>query len=89
MCESAGPTAGPGLILLDLNMSAQEDGREALATSRPIPALRPPSPVVVLTDVRAEEDVYRTYDLGVNSFIADLCVSRPGRRHESVLALLA
>jgi DNA-binding NarL/FixJ family response regulator len=26
-------------------------------------------PVVVLTTSKAEEDIYRTYDLGVNSFI--------------------
>jgi DNA-binding response OmpR family regulator len=26
-------------------------------------------PVVVMTTSKAEEDIYRTYDLGVNSFI--------------------
>ncbi len=26
-------------------------------------------PIVVLTTSKAEEDIYRTYDLGVNSFI--------------------
>ena len=57
----------PGLILLDLNMP-KKDGREALAEIKADPKLRK-IPVVVLTTSRAEEDVFRTYDLGVSSFI--------------------
>ena len=57
----------PGLILLDLNMPRM-DGRTALAHLKADPALRR-IPVVVLTTSKAEEDVLRTYDLGVNSFI--------------------
>jgi len=57
----------PGLILLDLNMP-KKDGREALKEIKNNPELRG-IPVVVLTTSKAEEDVYRTYDLGVNSFI--------------------
>ena len=57
----------PGLILLDLNMP-RKDGREALAEIKDDPALRR-IPVVVLTTSKAEEDILRTYDLGVNSFI--------------------
>ena len=57
----------PGLILLDLNMP-RKDGREALAEIKADPDLRR-IPVVVLTTSKAEEDIYRTYDLGVNSFI--------------------
>lgn len=57
----------PGLILLDLNMP-RKDGREALREIREDPDLRR-VPVVVLTTSKAEEDIYRTYDLGVNSFI--------------------
>ena len=57
----------PGLILLDLNMP-RKDGREALIEIKTDPALRQ-IPVVVLTTSKAEEDIYRTYDLGVNSFI--------------------
>ena len=57
----------PGIILLDLNMP-RKDGREALAEIKADPVLRQ-IPVVVLTTSRAEEDVFRTYDLGVNSFI--------------------
>lgn len=58
----------PGLILLDLNMP-RKDGREALAEIKSHAELRR-IPVVVLTTSKAEEDIYRTYDLGVNSFIS-------------------
>ncbi len=63
------PTSSPrpGLILLDLNMP-RKDGREALEEIKADPELRQ-IPVVVLTTSQAEEDIYRTYDLGVNSFI--------------------
>jgi len=57
----------PGLILLDLNMP-KKDGREALAEIKADPRLRH-IPVVVLTTSKAEEDIVRSYDLGVNSFI--------------------
>ena len=57
----------PGLILLDLNMP-RKDGREALREIKAEPALRR-IPIVVLTTSRTEEDIYRTYDLGVSSFI--------------------
>lgn len=57
----------PGLILLDLNMP-RKDGREALREIKADPYLRQ-IPVVVLTTSKAEEDIFRTYDLGVNSFI--------------------
>jgi CheY-like chemotaxis protein len=57
----------PGLILLDLNMP-KKDGREALREIKSDPRLRS-VPVIILTTSKAEEDVYRTYNLGVNSFI--------------------
>ncbi len=57
----------PGLILLDLNMP-RKDGREALREIKADANLRS-IPIVVLTTSKAEEDIYRTYDLGVNSFI--------------------
>jgi two-component system, response regulator len=57
----------PGLILLDLNMPRM-DGREALREIKRDADLRS-IPVVVLTTSKAEEDIVRTYDLGVNSFI--------------------
>ena len=58
----------PSLILLDLNMP-RKDGREALKEIKSDPDLRQ-IPVVVLTTSKAEEDILRTYDLGVSSFIA-------------------
>ena len=57
----------PSLILLDLNMP-RKDGREALREIKSDPKLRH-IPVVVLTTSRAEEDVVRSYEFGVNSFI--------------------
>lgn len=57
----------PGLILLDLNMP-KKDGREALKEIKADEHLRV-IPVVVLTTSKAEEDILRTYDLGVSSFI--------------------
>ena len=47
---------------------AAKDGREALREIKADPDLRS-IPVVVLTTSKAEEDIFRTYDLGVNSFI--------------------
>jgi two-component system response regulator len=61
------PTPRPGLILLDLNMPRM-DGREALQAIKADPSLRS-IPIVVLTTSKSEEDVFRSYDLGVNSFI--------------------
>ncbi|HYC89791.1 MAG TPA: response regulator [Thermoanaerobaculia bacterium] len=63
--DGSSPT--PGLILLDLNMP-RKDGREALREIKADPDLRR-IPIVVLTTSKAEEDIYRTYDLGANSFI--------------------
>ncbi len=57
----------PGLILLDLNMP-KKDGREALQEIKADPSFRQ-IPVVVLTTSQAEEDILRTYNLGVNSYI--------------------
>ena len=65
----ADPSASPrpGLILLDLNMP-RKDGREALEEIKSDPKLRQ-IPIVVMTTSKAEEDILRTYDLGVNSFV--------------------
>ena len=57
----------PGLILLDLNMP-RKDGRTTLKELKADPDLRQ-IPVVILTTSKADEDVYRSYDLGVNSYI--------------------
>ncbi len=57
----------PGLILLDLNMP-RKSGREALREIKTDTELCR-IPVVVLTTSQAEEDIYRSYDEGANSFI--------------------
>ncbi|MBX3011447.1 MAG: response regulator [Caldilineaceae bacterium] len=61
------PAPRPGVILLDLNMP-RKDGREALNEIKKDADLRR-IPVVVMTTSKAEEDILRSYDLGVNSFI--------------------
>ncbi|HEX7378462.1 MAG TPA: response regulator [Pirellulales bacterium] len=57
----------PGLILLDLNMPKM-DGREALKEIKADPALKSIR-VVILTTSKAEEDIYRTYNLSAASYI--------------------
>ena len=57
----------PSLILLDLNMP-RKDGREALAEIKADPNLRR-IPIVVMTTSQAEEDIFKSYDLGASSFI--------------------
>ncbi len=57
----------PSLILLDLNMP-RKSGFEALEEIKADPELRR-IPVVILTTSKTEEDIIRSYDLGVNSFI--------------------
>ena len=57
----------PGLILLDLNMP-KKDGREALKEIKADPKLKFIR-VVILTTSKAEEDIYRTYDLSAASYI--------------------
>ena len=46
----------------------RKDGREALKEIKEHEALRD-IPVVVFTTSKAEEDIYRSYKLGVNSFV--------------------
>lgn len=65
---SSEETFRPGLILLDLNMPKM-DGREALRRIKSDPDLKR-IPVVILTTSTAEEDIAKSYDLGVNSFIS-------------------
>lgn len=57
----------PGLILLDLNMP-KKDGREALREIKDDPKLQNIR-IVILTTSKAEEDIYRTYNLGAASYI--------------------
>jgi CheY-like chemotaxis protein len=62
-----GTSPRPHVILLDLNMPRM-DGREALERIKADPSLRH-IPVVILTTSSQEEDIYRSYLLGANSFI--------------------
>lgn len=57
----------PVLILLDLNMP-KKDGRECLKEIKSDPDLRS-IPIIILTTSKAEEDIIKTYDLGVNCFV--------------------
>ncbi len=62
-----GSSPRPGLILLDLNMP-KKDGREALEEIKADPDLMR-IPIVVLTSSKADEDIVRSYNLGVSGFI--------------------
>lgn len=64
----SGKAPRPGLILLDLNMPKM-GGREALKVIKEDKSLRD-IPVVVLSTSRLDEDIARSYELGVNSFIS-------------------
>ena len=57
----------PCVILLDLNMP-RKDGREALAEIKADANLRS-IPVVILTTSKAEEDILKTYELGVSGYV--------------------
>jgi two-component system, response regulator len=57
----------PGLLLLDLKMP-KVDGLEVLRAVKADPQLRT-IPVVILTSSREEQDVVRSYELGVNAYV--------------------
>lgn len=57
----------PDIILLDLNMP-RKDGRESLKEIKSSSKFKS-IPVVILTTSKADEDVLKSYELGVNSFI--------------------
>ncbi|WP_246859196.1 response regulator [Spirosoma sp. KCTC 42546] len=57
----------PNLLILDLNMP-RKNGFQALNEIKDDPKLRR-LPVVVMTTSSADEDVLKTYNLGVNSFV--------------------
>ncbi|MER3423287.1 MAG: two-component system response regulator, partial [Nitrospiraceae bacterium] len=61
------PHLNPRMILLDLKMPPV-DGHYVLRQIRANPYTRT-VPVVVLTSSREERDVFRTYQLGINSYI--------------------
>jgi CheY-like chemotaxis protein len=57
----------PAVILLDLKMP-KVDGIEVLRQVKTDPALKH-IPVVILTSSREEQDLLRSYDLGVNAYV--------------------
>ena len=57
----------PDLVLLDLNLP-RKDGREVLQDIKGDPTLRK-IPVIVLTTSDTEEDIVRSYNLGVNCYV--------------------
>lgn len=61
------PAGNPALLLLDLKMP-KVDGIEVLRQVKADPVLKT-IPIVVLTSSREEQDLARTYDLGVNAYV--------------------
>jgi CheY-like chemotaxis protein len=57
----------PNLVILDLNMP-RKNGFQVLREIKDDPDLRR-LPVVVMTTSSADDDVMKTYNLGVNSFV--------------------
>jgi CheY-like chemotaxis protein len=74
------PGGNPALVLLDLKMP-RVDGIEVLKQVKSDPALRS-IPVVILTSSREEQDLVRTYNLGVNAYVV-----KPVDFHEFVEAV--
>ena len=61
-------TAGhPAVVLLDLKLP-KVDGLEVLERLKADPSLKP-IPVVMLTSSREEQDLVRSYNLGVNAYV--------------------
>ena len=61
------PGGNPALVLLDLKMP-KVDGLEVLRHIKTTPRLKN-IPVVMLTSSREEQDVVRSYELGVNAYV--------------------
>ena len=57
----------PAVVLLDLKLP-KVDGMEVLADIRSNPALKS-IPVVMLTSSKEEQDLIRSYELGVNAYV--------------------
>jgi CheY-like chemotaxis protein len=74
------PIGHPALVVLDLKMP-RVDGLEVLRQIKQHDELRR-IPVVVLTSSREEQDVMRSYDLGVNAYVV-----KPVTFHEFIDAV--
>ncbi len=74
------PEGRPALVLLDLKMP-KVDGIEVLRQIK-ADAMLKRVPVVVLTSSREEQDLVRSYDLGVNAYVV-----KPVNFHEFVDAV--
>jgi CheY-like chemotaxis protein len=61
------PAGNPSVVLLDLKLP-KVDGLEVLKEIRADQALRS-LPVVMLTSSREEQDLLRSYELGVNAYV--------------------
>ncbi len=61
------PQGNPAVVLLDLKMP-KVDGLEVLRQMRNDPQLKL-IPVVVMTSSREEQDLVRSYELGVNAYV--------------------
>ncbi|MDB6168348.1 MAG: two-component system response regulator [Verrucomicrobia bacterium] len=61
------PAGNPALALLDLKMP-KLDGLDVLRAIRADPALKQ-IPVIILTSSREEQDLARSYELGVNAYV--------------------
>ena len=78
--HAARPGGQPAVILLDLKMP-KVDGIEVLRQIKREPELKR-IPVVVMTSSREEQDLLKTYDLGVNAYVV-----KPVKFHEFVDAI--
>jgi CheY-like chemotaxis protein len=61
------PIGAPAVVLLDLKLP-KVDGLEVLRDARDTPSLKS-MPVVMLTSSREEQDLVRSYELGVNAYV--------------------
>lgn len=59
---------GPAFVLLDLNMPIM-NGQEVIKAMKSDPDLQH-IPIIVLTTSKSEEDIFKSYNLGVNSYIS-------------------